>query len=162
MYQDSIKTEISLETIRKKLKDIKFRTKDANKGLRLTNLQKENISVFFDIFVQNLQNIEQKSFEKYNELYVFSDEYQLTSLIKDFLSNKPFSVFACFKCRKLEKIQSNATKFLKRENKIFHRCDNEMIGEGIQTNWKSLYYLFYEDYTIRKYIIQYFTNNNKE
>lgn len=162
MSQEGIKDHISLEIIKDRLHDMESDIKDTNKGLRLTNIQKENIEISFEVFVKTLQNLEQQSFKEYDDLYVFSDEYQLTAVIKDFMYKKPFSVFACFKCKKLVKFQNNGDLFTKVDKKTYHICSEGLIGEGVQTNWKSLYYLFYNDMKIRKYLIEYFISKQKE
>lgn len=156
MSQNSIKENNSLKIIREELQDKKMSIKDTNKGLRLTNIQKSQIEIAFTVFVKNLNKIEQTLFERHDELYVFTDEYQLYSYIMDFLYEKPYSVFACFQCRELVKMQQQTDSFIKKEKTLLHRCSEHKFGEGVQTNWKSLYYLFYESHVIRKSIITFF------
>jgi len=156
MSQESINVKLLLSNIREKLENLEKNLKDMGKGLRLTNFQKENISLIFQEFVDNTHMIEQNSFEKNNNLYIFSEEFQLLTFIKDYLYKKPFSIFACFNCKSLIPYQQAfPDKFKKEKRKIFHICEPEILGEGITTNWKALYYLFYKDNEIRMLLMNY-------
>jgi hypothetical protein len=165
----SQKSIISLLDIQEGLIKLEESIKKTEKGLRLTNYQKENISYMFDEFVQNMNNLEQKSFEKNSNLYIFSEEYQFLTMIKDYLYKKPFSVFACFKCKTINSFQKQ-DNFLKEKKKIFHICSfskiedltEQIIGEGVTTNWKTLYFLFYKDTDIRTHLMKYLKYTNKE
>lgn len=158
--QKSINDKLLLSNIHQKLEKLE-KDMQKSKGLRLTNYQKENIALIFVEFVESTYELEQKSFREHDNLYIFSEEYQLLILLKDFLYKKPFSIFACFHCKNLVTYQQKEY-FKKEKRKLFHKCSQEILGEGVSTNWKALYYLFYKDNEIRTLLMQYLKTINKE